>query len=325
MTIITNGDSAVGAISSIGIKADFIPWRDVLHDGPVPFCKSLKELSIIRAEFLSGVGWGEYNSNLSMFEERNRNFFNAIKTDEILLWFEHDLYDQLQLIQILYELHKAKNNISGSIKLICTDNFIAESSKDMLKECYNQKIDVTDQMLEVGSNAWLDFVSSDPRRLVQLLDKSNREFPFLKNAIKRLLQEYPDTKTGLSKSEFKILSLLNKSSFTPGKLFREYLQIDTPNYLGDLSFFQYLVQMSQYKEALIASSTGKSIKIKSHSNIQDFLETELILTRTGKETLNGTANNLKMNFINKWIGGVYLTKNNYWVWNDASNSLWKYN
>ena len=51
--IITNGDCAVEKIENCGISADFIPWRDVLHDGPVPTCDSLDDLSKIRAEFLA--------------------------------------------------------------------------------------------------------------------------------------------------------------------------------------------------------------------------------------------------------------------------------
>ena len=33
---ITNGDCAVDIMKKAGINGDFIPWRDVLYDGPVP-------------------------------------------------------------------------------------------------------------------------------------------------------------------------------------------------------------------------------------------------------------------------------------------------
>lgn len=42
---ITNGDCAVSIMQQANIAGDFLPWRDVLHDGPVPENLSLAELS----------------------------------------------------------------------------------------------------------------------------------------------------------------------------------------------------------------------------------------------------------------------------------------
>ncbi|MFT5729985.1 MAG: hypothetical protein ACI8PB_004159 [Desulforhopalus sp.] len=55
---ITNGDCAVAIMKKAGIPGDFLPWQDVLHDGPVPECSSLKELSEIRSKFIAERGWG---------------------------------------------------------------------------------------------------------------------------------------------------------------------------------------------------------------------------------------------------------------------------
>ncbi len=38
---ITNGDSAVELMRKAGISGEYLPWRDVLHDGPVPAGLSL--------------------------------------------------------------------------------------------------------------------------------------------------------------------------------------------------------------------------------------------------------------------------------------------
>ena len=47
--IITNGDVAVAKLEAADIEADFLPWRDMLHDGPVPGDLSLDDLSQVRA------------------------------------------------------------------------------------------------------------------------------------------------------------------------------------------------------------------------------------------------------------------------------------
>lgn len=41
-----------------GIAGEFLPWRDVLHEGPVPETPSLEALSKIRAGFIAEKGWG---------------------------------------------------------------------------------------------------------------------------------------------------------------------------------------------------------------------------------------------------------------------------
>ena len=68
MLISTNGDSAVEAIKNAGIEAEILPWRGVLHDGPVPSNVSLQEMAAVRAKFVSDCGWGKYNQILKMFD-----------------------------------------------------------------------------------------------------------------------------------------------------------------------------------------------------------------------------------------------------------------
>ena len=55
---ITNGDSAVNIMKQAGVPGAFLPWRDVLHDGPVPAGLSLEDLSMVRASFIANRGWG---------------------------------------------------------------------------------------------------------------------------------------------------------------------------------------------------------------------------------------------------------------------------
>lgn len=77
---ITNGDSAVTIIKESGIPGTILPWRDVLHDGPVPAGLSLEELSGVRVQFLAGQGWGETDAISRSFTERDkRTFQNEMK------------------------------------------------------------------------------------------------------------------------------------------------------------------------------------------------------------------------------------------------------
>jgi hypothetical protein len=50
---ITNGDAAVPPLRAAGVEGDVLPWRDVLHEGPVPTGLDEAELRAARARFLA--------------------------------------------------------------------------------------------------------------------------------------------------------------------------------------------------------------------------------------------------------------------------------
>src|SRR5919109_2595815 len=98
---ITNGDHAAEQIRAAALGGEVLPWRDVLHEGPVPPPATLDSLRPLRARFLAGQGWGNAVEIAREFERRDRALGTAAAAEEVVLWFEHDLYDQLQLAQIL--------------------------------------------------------------------------------------------------------------------------------------------------------------------------------------------------------------------------------
>src|SRR5690606_18340230 len=99
--IITNGDVAGELLRKSIAKTEVLPWRDVLHDGPVPVTEDHEELSELRADYLADRGWGDHDTLRDNFRARDRGLANNEIFENVSLWFEHDLYDQLQLIQIL--------------------------------------------------------------------------------------------------------------------------------------------------------------------------------------------------------------------------------
>ena len=96
---VTNGDGAVAALAAAGIKGA-LPWRDVLHEGPVPNVPE-PDLRRIRAHFLAKAYGLERAKVLRELEERDERLAAA---DEVVLWFESDLYDDLQRMQISHQL-----------------------------------------------------------------------------------------------------------------------------------------------------------------------------------------------------------------------------
>lgn len=59
MLHLTNGDHAVGVLRAAELPGSYLPWRDVLHEGPVPAGMNLPNLSRLRSEFIASCGWGK--------------------------------------------------------------------------------------------------------------------------------------------------------------------------------------------------------------------------------------------------------------------------
>src|ERR1700683_3681998 len=96
---ITNGDAALYLLGKAGILGTHLAWRDALNDGPVPFGFSLEKTSETRAHYLALHGYGSPIKLIHEFERRDAQVRRAAEFEEVVLWFEHDLYDQLQLLQ----------------------------------------------------------------------------------------------------------------------------------------------------------------------------------------------------------------------------------
>ena len=121
---VTNGESAGNSLRQTALGGAVLPWQDVLHDGPVPAVPR-PEFLRVRAGFLSDCGWGSRRAILSSLERRDRQLVEALRGgSQVVLWFEHDLYDQLQLLDALALAHEA----GASPELIVVDAFPGKPS-----------------------------------------------------------------------------------------------------------------------------------------------------------------------------------------------------
>jgi hypothetical protein len=111
---VSNGDAT--DVPGTGLARRVLYWRDVLHEGPVP-ALGAEQLRRLRAAFLMQANADDRGERADMFVERDRAL-RANRDGRYVLWFEADLYDQLQIIQILARL--AELGVPGQrITLIC--------------------------------------------------------------------------------------------------------------------------------------------------------------------------------------------------------------
>ncbi len=316
MTIlnITNGDSAVSIMQQAEIPGVFLPWRDVLHDGPVPAGLSLEALSEVRAKFIAEQGWGEASQIKQDFIQRDNVLKSFEQYDKVLLWFEHDLYDQLQLIQILDWLN-FNNPQQLPLSLICVDQYLGMLSAQQMSSLFAFEIPVTPLHLDLASKAWSAFRNNTPLEWRALHETNTSLLPFLQGAIMRMLQEYPACENGLSRTALQALSIIEQNVTHPGQVFAANQQAEQRIFLGDSSFWAILNDMLSSTPPLLKLSEGTEVTSQITQN------QKLSITAAGKAVLANELNWLDIMPVDRWIGGVHLTQDRLWCWKEAEGSI----
>ncbi|SDH13311.1 hypothetical protein [Nonomuraea jiangxiensis] len=315
---VSNGDAT--DLAGTGLAERVLYWRDVLHEGPVP-AVGPEELRRIRVGFLAGAGVADRAESAAMFAERDRTL-EANRDGEYVLWFEADLYDQLQIIQILARL--AELGVPARrITLICIGEHpgiarfggLGQLTAEQLRElpATNACARLTPAALRLATDAWAAFRAPTPDGLRAVAGSRSGELRFLGEAFDRLSREYPATRDGLSLTERRILAAVADGATSAETAFVRAGARETRPYLGDTSSFAMMDRM--------ASAPVPLLSIEPADRRVD-RGTGLRLTGTGARVLAGAADHVTLNGIDRWIGGVHLRGRRVpWRWDDGTETL----
>jgi DNA-binding transcriptional MerR regulator len=303
---VTNGESAGNTLRQTALGGAVLSWQDVLHEGPVPAVPA-HELRRARARFLSECGWGSERSLLDAFERRDRLYRHALEArTQVVLWFEHDLYDQLQLLQVLAEAQ-------GDVELIQAADHLGPLGPDELEALWPAREPVTAEMLALAREAWDAFRAAEPTAVAELLTRNTVVLPFLGPAFVRLLEELPDVESGLSRTERQLLEPLLDGPRTPPGLFVASQAREEAPFTGDTWVWKRLAELQPLVEELPPPPPLGDAHI--------FLATPVALTDLGREVLAGETDRLAVAPIDRWLGGTHVNGDPDWRWDGAAGVL----
>ena len=318
---ITNGDSAAGTLSEAGIAGKIVAWRDVLHEGPVDSSLTLNALSKERARFISERGWGDFAHVSGDFAERDKVIQHLDYFDEVVLWFEDDLYDQLQLIQVL-DFFSRGSPRRKKVTLIQVDGYIPPLSSAELLKLDAARTQVTTQQYALAQKAWKAFGSDNPSAILRLLGEDLSALPYLGFALWRHLEEFPSVANGLSRSEREALTAIEQGHKTPVAAFLEVATKQESIFLGDIIFYSYLERLSGRKNPLLTWASGGAVVSPTAKNSREFVKRELQVTPLGRQVLAGEKNWQQINTESRWLGGVEIGPGaGGWRWDPGERVL----
>jgi hypothetical protein len=310
---ITNGDSAADKLRRI-LTGRVAIICDVLHEGPAPRV-ARDAWYDIRARFLSdGSDIGVERAKREQ-AARDRDIVDAIgRGDDVVFWFEHDLFDQLLLIRAL-DLVAATVPAggAGTVAMICIDRFpgverfigLGQLTDDQLATLIGTESPVTADQFSIASAAWDAFRSTNPEDLLAVAARVKPDntygdaLPFLHDALMRFLAEYPSQVNGLSQTEQLTLETLRTGPLTGGALFAATQALELSPFMGDLGFYDVVRALGSARVPLVTIDNG--------AGSADLRLANVAITPAGREVLAGRSDHVALNGIDCWRGGVHLT------------------
>lgn len=314
---VANGTSTTMTIEAAHLPGAVSIWADPLHDGPVPGNLTDDELVEVRARHLADPSdAASLRETIAGLKAWRRVIAAHDAYRELVLWFEHDLFDQLNLIQLLgwINVHVPRRT---PVSLICIDSFpgrpafrgLGELTASELAPLLGIRQPVTDAQYALAGRAWRAFGQPTPDALDDMCRTDTSALPFLGAALARFLQEYPWTSDGLSRRERRLLELSRNGGTSLAAAFPKMDQGETAFYVSDVSLSDTADGLAATSPQLLAVSDGEGLRRTA------------TITDAGRDVLDGRHDRVQLCGIDRWFGGVHLQQGNLWRWDDESQRI----
>ena len=325
---VANGTSTTCTIESAGIPGARSIWADPLYEGPVPAGLNDDELLEVRRRYLAGpsdLTWAACGGPDYSLDPVNdlREWRAAIERhgsyDELILWFEHDLFDQLNLIQLLNWIREHLP-AAKPVSLICIGSFpgrpdfkgLGELTPDELASLVETRQVVGRDQHEVAERAWLAFRAPTPEALDAIRRDDTAALPYLAPAIGRFLEEYPWTRDGLSRTERRLLQLADGDGIALSRAFPRMHDGEQRYYVTDATLAALAESLARVAPPLLTLDLP-TVEENGHA-----LRRRVALTDVGRSVLSGEIDKVTTCGIDKWLGGVHLQSGGrLWRWDDT--------
>ena len=112
---ITNGDSFTERLKTLSVKGDIITWREMLCEGKTTIDVGSERFWKNRFLYLKSSYKVTKQKFINYTLKEYRNLCNKKQLDEIVLWFENDLFCQINMIAVISWLKRYRKGYTISI------------------------------------------------------------------------------------------------------------------------------------------------------------------------------------------------------------------
>jgi hypothetical protein len=304
---VLNGDATATVFADAGLPGERLVWRDILVEGPVPAAAHtpLPERTAYLAEHL-GIDPAEYTRAI---EDQTAYLASAPSHDEVVLWFEQDLFCAVTLWSLLDWLGRHAPATRLSLVYPAVDGQtrgLGAMTAPQLSALFDTRAVVTDEMRALGVSAWAAYASPEPLTTLTLRDEP--ALPFVAGAFRCHLGRFPSAANGLNEVETVTLEILRAGRRTFGELFREVSADPCVRSHG----------MGDTQLAAILRRLTPLVDVAG----DDLMQASFDLTLRGAAVLAGQEDWLRIHAIDTWLGGVHLSQGRrLWRWDRVASRL----
>jgi hypothetical protein len=220
---VLNGDAAATALDRTEVPGDRLVWRDILVEGPVP-AQAHAPLPARAAFLAERLGIDALAYARTTAEQVARLAAAAPRHDEVVLWFEQDLFCAVTLWSLLdWFAHRASTTRLSLVYPACDVEArgLGALESAQLAGLFAGRQPVTEAARALGAEGWAAYANPAPMAAQALLARAPEALPFVAGAMRCHLGRFPSVATGLNEVETVTLEALIPGPRGFGDLFRE--------------------------------------------------------------------------------------------------------
>ena len=300
MIHIHNGDITAAMARKAGFPGEHVAFREALVGGQV---RDGEDWISVRSRYLARVHGHDLLRTSNALFEQEQMLASTSTHDEVVLWFEHDLFCLIHLLYIMQKVPASKTY------LVWHDHPIGQLQPEEMWKVYQRRVALTPDMVSIGRDAWRAYTSIDPRDLNSLLTKNPRSFPFLSEGLALHAARFPSTRNGLGVVEQRILEFLSEGARDFEALFNRFSRAQPRFGFGDSEILRHLRDLASRPVPLV-----KMLEAAGSTNAA------LDITDEGIAALAG-GDDIARNGIDMWLGGAHLTPDHIWRWDPQKEAI----
>lgn len=327
MLHVLNGESTAESLKQSGLAGEQLVWKEALIWGPTPADLSLSEWCRFRADFLADANAKNAQQCFEDLMQQEAVLGKLSNHDEVVFWFEFDLFCQLNLIYVLNRL-RGQDLSATKLNLICIGEFpgindfrgLGQLTAEQLVSLFPERQRLTAAQIALAGRAWNACCSSNPQEIEVLLALDTTPLPFLRSALQLHLRRFPSVKNGLGHMEQMALECIAGGVNRFPELFRKWSAAEPGYGLGDTQLWDVLIRLAECQQPLLRVEGNNGLSFSE--NYPHFSQLAFTLTETGHAILEGKYDLWEMQPQEFWLGGVPLVPPNpRWRWDEERQAL----
>jgi len=318
------GSDIQKTLQDAGFIGDFLEHAIPYCMGPITTGPDRNELMarfIVDAfpDVRGGLVYEHELEGLSRGEQRL--YRTADDYERVVLWAEHDNWDQLFLARMLAHYAHAKR--PKVLELIAVSEFpggerfigLGQLPAEALRLLWSTRKSVTEAQLSLGNDAWTALASDNPQDLAALAHSGTPALPIMAPALQRHLRELPSVENGLGLSEQLLLQIVSEGSTTLNRVFLALTWGREPlRFIGDLGTLHIVNEMLKAEVPVLVRTPPPAG--------ERWFRQQLAITDAGVAVLRGERDWHSLRPPPRWVGGVHVRPGlPGWRWDEAKQEV----